>query len=417
MNLSLTMNQFFIQLVCILIVCRFVTIVGKNFLGQASVTCEMIAGVLLGPSFLGYFFPDIKTMLFPEIHQNGVYFNQAILYSFGQIGLILYMFAFGYQLGSHITNGITKKSASLILSAGVLSPFIFGCLLFILFPKISSNLISVNGSVYLIPLTFGLALSITALPMLARIIEENHLTQTSLGRFSIFYASIYDIFSWFFLALLLAIFHGKPIIAVNFIIGFFTILVISKFLNFILCKSFIDIKDHSLSVVIFCTLFSLAYVSETCGVYAVFSSLLLGIFLTQNKKTDAIINPLSLISQRLFLPLFFVYCGLNTNFVSVFNSDLGLFAIVVVLIAFISKGGVCFFMSYLAKQGLKNSLLFGTLINSRGLMELIFLNILLKNGVISTQFYSIMVLVAIITTMFTVPMFKFLKQKIEKPKY
>jgi Kef-type K+ transport system membrane component KefB len=219
-------THLFLQLAIILIVCRCISFFGIKYLKQTEVVCEMIAGMLLGPSFLGIFAPEFKEWLFPsEIIISG--FNEKfshpsmiILYAISHIGLILYMFLVGLEFDKSYVDGKLKK-ISIISGSGILAPFLLG-ISFSFFLYQQPGLFQPYISAWSAALYFGIMISITAFPTLARILNEKNMTKSNLGLISLSAASIGDAAAWGLLALVLSCIKDNWVVALITITGGFS---------------------------------------------------------------------------------------------------------------------------------------------------------------------------------------------------
>lgn len=398
----------FVQIVIILLSCKVLTYLGNKFLNQTSVTCEMLAGIFLGPSVLGYFFPELFELLFPPTNSNSDFkFSKLVLFTLSQIGLMFYMFSVGYEFSS---DGKLKDKAKIYTIAiiGILSPMLFGVLMHIFWPSMTNRLVLSDNEDYkniIVPVVFALSFSVTALPMLARILDEYKLLSSRVGKFAMSCASIDDVFTWLILAIILCLNNGNINFLLKFFLGIVFLFVMTKILAVIMKKYELYLNESYFQLFLV-SVFFIAVITEFSGVYAVFSSFMLGIFLPKIGFLEKISVQLRFISKNLFIPVFFIYSGLNINLIKIFSGDMIIPTILCVLISLICKGVVCTISLYFIEKDIHKSLIFGSLLNARGLMELIFLNILLEEKMITTEFYSIMALMAFVTTFIASPIFK-----------
>lgn len=402
--------QMFLQLTLILTAIKVVGYFGRRLLGQPQVVCEMITGVLIGPSFFGHYWPNAFATLVPKE-------TIPMIYCLAQIGLVLYMFVIGTEFRTDIIRARFKTAVS-VSAAGILAPMILaGFLAVYLFP--GEPYFSPNVPLYQRWLFLGSAISITAFPMLARIIHECKISGTSMGVISLAAGSIDDVTAWCLLAVVVAVFSNSPIVAVTAILGgilyaLFTIGI----LKWVFQKVHDKIESNPegrgftpkdfFGIVIVALMLS-AYITDTIGIYAVFGAFILGIAMPRGKVVEEIRDKIEPLAVYLFLPMFFVYSGLNTD-ISLLLEGSGLYALFIVLVVSIfGKFFACSIAAKLGGETFKDSICIGTLMNARGLMELILLNIGYERGIINQNLYTIFVLMAVITTLMATPIFNFVR--------
>ena len=394
--------HFFLQIAVILLVCRAVGWAAKKYLGQPQVVGEMIAGVLIGPSLFGLFFPEFQAALFPKETRN-------ILYVCAQVGVGLYMFLVGTTLRlDHFQS--KAKSAMGVSAAGIIAPFLFAALItpFLLdVPGLFTEGLSQGGAT----LFMGACIALTAFPMLARIINERGLADTALGTLSLTAGAFDDAVSWCVLAIVLATFGGGPGVALIAIVGG---LSFALFMFFIGRRLLVplgriveergEMSDTMLSIILM--LFALcAFVMDAAGIHAVFGGFILGACMPRGKLTEEIKRKISPITI-LLVPVFFTYSGLNTRLDTVNSLMLLALALGILLVSIAAKFGACWLAARIAGEDNRTALGIGALMNARGLMELIIINIGLQKGIIGPTLFSMMVLMAIITTVMAGPLFE-----------
>ena len=393
---------FFLQMFVILAVARGVGFLARR-IGQPQVVGEMIAGVLLGPSLFGYFAPELQQHLFPKE-------SLKILYVGAQLGVGLYMFLVGVDFKTELFKSRARSAAAVSIS-GMVVPFGLGALLAIWLVGVP-NLFSPKATTVEAMLFLGAAMAITAFPMLARIIYERGLTGTPLGTLALAAGAIDDAAAWCVLAIVLASFGDGPMVAVKAIAGGVAYGVIITTLGRKLLKPLGDaveragkLSNTALAVVLM--LFMLAaWTTDTIGIHAVFGGFLLGVAMPRGVLTRELQKQLEPITVVLFLPMFFTFSGLNTRLDMVNSAQMLFIALVVLLAACLGKGAACWAAARMTGEDNRTALAVGTLMNARGLMELIILNIGLQKGVIELGLFSIMVLMAIITTLMASPIFE-----------
>ena len=393
---------FFLQMAFILAVCRATAWVFMK-IGQSRVVSEMIAGVLMGPSLLGWLFPGFSAYLFPVE-------SKPILFSVAQLGLVLYMFLIGVEFDVELIRKRLRSAAS-ISAAGIIAPFALGGLLayFIahdpaLFSEKTSRLEAV--------LFMGAAMSITAFPMLARIIFEQGLSKTSIGTLALAAGSIDDVAAWCILAVVLASFQSDWSIAFIAIGGglLFALLALT-----LLKRALQPLGDKvqiaeamSPDILVFTLMLVMlgAWFTDFIQIYAVFGAFIMGIAMPRGKFAAELHRLLYPLTVALLLPVFFVYSGLNTKIGLVNTPALWGLAALVLLVAIAGKGVACYLAARWHGESHKEAMAIGTLMNARGLMELIILNIGLQRGIIEPALFTIMVLMAVVTTLMATPIFE-----------
>jgi Kef-type K+ transport system membrane component KefB len=407
MSIAQLSVAFFLQMFVILLTCRVVGWLGQRFLKQPQVVCEMIAGVLLGPSLLGLLAPEIQQALFPPE-------TKGILYVGSQFGVGLYMFLVGLGFRSDHFKANVHKAAAVSIS-GMAAPFLIAI---VGAPWLMSvpGLFSPDASRFEATLFMGAAIAITAFPMLARIIHERGLSHTSLGTLSLSAGAIDDAAAWCVLALVLASFGAGSGVAITAIGGgvvfaLIMIFIMPRFLKYLARQADREAaagKPLSPAVLAFTlmTFMLSAYTADAIGLHAVFGGFLLGAVMPRGVLTErvrALLEPLTVV---LLLPMFFTYSGLNTQLTMVNNAMMLGVAVCVVAASVLAKFGACWAAARLSGQDNRTSLAIGALMNSRGLMELIIINIGLQAGVIQPALFSILVMMAIFTTLMASPVFE-----------
>ena len=394
--------MFFLQMFCILLACRLVGAMARR-LGQPQVVGEMVAGVFLGPSLLGLAFPGIQHALFPAE-------SLKVLYVGAQLGVGLYMFLVGVEFDL-TTFWNRARSATSISIAGMVAPFLLGAGLTVWLVKMP-NLFSSRATLFEAALFLGAALSITAFPMLARIIYERGLTGTPLGTLALAAGAIGDAGAWCVMAIVLASFGAGAAIAVKAIGGgilyALVVLTIGRKLFVRLgtaCEREGKLTPNLLAITL--TLFMLCvWITDAIGVHAVFGGFLLGIAMPRGLFAAELRRQLEPFAVLVLLPMFFTFSGLNTQLDLVNSPGLLLIALAVLLAACMGKGVACWAAARLHGEDNRTAMAVGTLMNARGLMELIIINIGLERGIILPALFSILVLMAVVTTLMASPVFE-----------
>ncbi|MBC7940906.1 MAG: cation:proton antiporter, partial [Chitinophagaceae bacterium] len=392
---------FFLQLAVILLVCRLVGRLAQK-LGQPQVVGEMIAGVTLGPSLLGLFFPEWQQALFPKA-------TLGVLYVGGQLGVGMYMFLVGTEFRADQFRARARSGLAVSL-AGIVVPFM---LAFALGPWLHTvpGLFSAKAKLLEASLFLGAAIAITAFPMLARIISERGLAGSSLGTLALTAGAFDDAAAWCILAIVLASFGGSwggAYIAIGGGIAFalFMVFIGSRLLRRLGQGLRPDQPLPSTLLAATLVLFCLsAFAMDAIGIHAVFGGFILGVVLPRGALTEKLRLQLQPFVVVFLLPMFFTYSGLNTRLALLLDPAIFVAAVVILAASFGGKGVACWAAARAAGENHRDALAIGSLMNARGLMELIIINIGLQAGVIEPGLFSILVLMAVVTTLLATPLF------------
>jgi Kef-type K+ transport system membrane component KefB len=397
MNVTSAAPTFFLALVAILLACRLVSWVGVK-LGQPPVVGEMVAGVLLGPSLLGLLSPHIENLLFPTA-------GRSLLYVAGQIGLVLFMFSAGYEFSSERMRR-SIRSVTAISVSGNLVPLVLGVLVTVLGQHWAHILVP-GVSLATSAAFVGVALAITAFPMLARMITERGIADTRFGSLALACGAADDVLAWLLLAVVLSMASGSSgpaLLAVGGAVVFALVLIAGgrRFLGRAVREGGGSTDDRRLLVTII-AVFAAAWFTDKIGLYAVFGGFCVGVVFPRNKAADRVLATIGPIARIVFLPLFFTYSGLNTRFGLLADPGLLGFAVVCVLAAVVGKFGACWAAARVAGEPGPVATQVGILMNARGLMQLIALNVGLQAGIVSSRLFTVLVVVALVTTIMTAP--------------
>ncbi len=406
--------RMFLQLAVILATCRVVGWLGRRFLGQTQVVMEMVAGVLLGPSLLGWLAPALQRDLFPDrvVLADGsavAHPSMAILYALAQVGLVLYMFVIGLEFNPEHLRG-KLRSAGLISASGIVVPFVLGGLL-ALAMLARRDLFTSAVTPFSAVLFIGSAMSITAFPMLARILYERGLANTRLGTVTLASGSIDDALAWCFLAVVIGTFNATPARAAVTIFGGLAYAVVMLWVGRPLLRrlerSFLAggrLSEGAFTAVLL-VLIGGAYFTDRIGIYAVFGAFIAGAAMPKGEFGRALTERIEVLTTSLFLPMFFVYSGLNTQLGLLNSPALWLLTGVVVLLAILGKGVACAMAARWSGESWRDAAIIGTLMNARGLMELILLNIGREHGLITPTLFTVLVMMAVVTTLMASPLY------------
>lgn len=396
---SSTIGLLLLQIIVILTVARLVGALFRH-IGQPQVIGEIVAGILLGPSILGALWPEAFAFLFTE---ESIAFIEIL----SEFGLILFMFTIGMELRPAEIKSQFRK-AFIISQSGIFIPFILGMLLTIFLYDPTSFHVP-----YLpLALFMGIAMSITAFPVLARIIQERGMSRTHLGSLALNTAAVADIAAWLLLAAVMAIIQSGSITSAlfNFL---FLILYIALFFGvirplFALVGSVYnknELVNKTLVAVIFILVLVSAYLTNLLSMHALFGAFMVGLIMPDdNKFRHVITEKVEDVSLSIFLPLFFVSSGLRTELGLINSGALWALLTLLVVVAIVGKVGGTYIAARLCNISKKESLYLGAFMNTRGLMELVVLKIGLDLGVLPPVIFVLLVMMTLITTLMTQPL-------------
>ena len=394
--------RFFLQLAVILATCRLCGWAISK-LGQPQVVGEMIAGVVMGPSLFGALVPAVQGWVFPVE-------SRAVLFCASQVGLAVYMFLVGVELDFRLIRH--RVSTALAVSAsGILAPLALGALAAAGLKK-DWPLFAEDVGTGEAMLFMGAAMAITAFPMLARIIHERGMTNTPVGTLALGAGSVDDAAAWCVLAVVLAVFSGSALSALVAIGGgavYVMVVVLVGVPIFRWLEKRTDERGEltgaGLSGVL-CLVMLGAWFTDIIGIYAVFGAFALGVAVPKGELARHLHLHAEKLTSGFLLPLFFVYSGLNTRITLLDSMPLWTIAAFLTFLAILAKGAACFLAARACGETVADSFRIGSLMNARGLMELIILNIGLERGIITPTLFTMMVLMAIVTTLMAVPLFR-----------
>ena len=387
------------QIIIIIIVARIFGWIFRK-IGQPTVIGEIIAGIVLGPSLFGMYFPDLKMALFP-VESLG---NLQVL---SQVGLILFMFVVGMELDLKILKN-RANDAVVISHASIVIPFALGVGLsyFIYHQFAPEGIEFLSFSLFM-----GIAMSITAFPVLARIVQERGIHKTRLGSIVITCAAADDITAWCLLAAVIAIVKAGSFLSALYIIGLAIVYVL---MMLFVVKPFLkrvgDLYSRSNNLskpvvaIFFLILIISSYFTEIIGIHALFGAFMTGVIMPDiSKFRNIFIEKVEDISIILLLPLFFVFTGLRTEIGLLNEPYLWKVTGCIILVAVAGKFIGSALAARFVGQNWRDSLTIGALMNTRGLMELVVLNIGYELGVLSPKVFTMMVIMALVTTFMTGP--------------
>lgn len=409
-NVGGGMATLLIQIVVVLLAVRLFSFLFRH-IGQPGVIGEIVAGIVLGPSLLGHFFPDVFGWIFrPDSLRN--------LELISQLGLILFMFVIGMELDFRI---IRKKiNETLVIShAGILVPFFLGIVAsYWVYEEYAA------GQTAFLPFTLfiGISMSITAFPVLARIIQERNMTKSSAGILSIASAANDDVTAWCLLAVVIAIAKAGTLVSALFAVGLTAVYIVVMFL---LVRPFLrkvgevyatgEVINKTFVSFIFLILVISASLTELIGIHALFGAFMAGVVMPVNMGfRKVMMEKVEDVALVFFLPLFFAYTGLHTEIGLIDTPQLWGLCALFIVVAVAGKFGGCAVAARLVGESWKDSLTIGTLMNTRGLMELVALNIGYEMGVLPPPIFVILVIMALITSFMTTPMLSVIERIYKK---
>lgn len=398
-NVTHPLAMLLLQIITIIITARIFGLLFKK-MRQPRVIGEVVAGIFLGPSFVGMWMPEFSAFVFPSASLPNLQF-------LSQVGLILFMFVIGMELDLKVLKN-KARDAVVISHASIIIPYTLGMSLahFIYTEYAPPQINFLSFSLFI-----GIAMSITAFPVLARIIQERGMTKTKQGTLAITCAAADDITAWCILASVIAI-----VKAGSFVSALFTIVLAMVYVYVMLrlvtplisrmAKAHTDKEELGLGFVsaVFVMLLLSAYTTEIIGIHALFGAFMAGIVMPPSLSFRKIlIDKMKYVSIGLLLPLFFAFSGLRTQIGLLNDAYTWIICLIIIAVAVAGKFGGSMLAARFVGQSWKNSLVIGALMNTRGLMELIVLNIGYDLGVLTPTVFAMMVLMALVTTFMTGP--------------
>jgi Kef-type K+ transport system membrane component KefB len=376
--------------------------------GQPGVIGEIVAGLLLGPSLMGHFFPDVSQFLFGAK-------ASAPITIISQIGLVLLMFQIGidFEFG-HLTQRRNRNGTIGIAMASVCVPFALGfCIGQLSAPYLAPHIDTLTYSLF-----FGVGLAITAVPILGRILREFDLTRTEIGVVAISAAAANDVTGWVILAGISAYaserFSAGAIgiqVGGILLLGAVAWFGLRPFGNWLLAR--MPIRDGSvppnLMTVIICLMFAMGICTYKLGIFTIFGGFLAGLLFHHHKAfVEAWRAQIGKFVLVFFLPVFFTYTGLRTNVLGLSTASDWQWLGIVLAAAILGKVIPVYVASRFAGFNHRESTILGSLVNTRALMELIVLNIGFDLGFIPQNVFTMLVIMAVVTTVMTGPLLRVL---------
>ena len=408
-NLEHPLSHLFLQLLLIIAASRVVGRIFTSF-GQPAVVGEMAAGILLGPSLFGLLAPDAFAFIFPAS-------SLGALRLFAQIGVCLFMFAVGMEL--NVQHVRSKAHTAVVVShASIVFPYLLGVTLaYFLF----SHLAAPGTTFVPFALFMGISMSITAFPVLARILQERGLSRTALGSTAITCAAVDDVTAWSILAFVVAIARASSVGAAGMNLLLVAVFVaamiwgVKRLLPRILGEERLAQEEPSRGTLatITCVVVAAALCTEVIGIHALFGAFLAGAIMPEtNGLRQKLTVRVESFSSVLLLPLFFAFTGLRTQIGLLNGVSDWLVCLAIIGVATLGKLGGSAVTARLTGMNWSESLQLGALMNTRGLMELIALNIGYDLGILSPRIFTMLVIMALVTTALTGPLLTFFRERV-----
>lgn len=390
-----------LQIGTILIVARLVGLLFSK-LHQPRVVGEMVAGILLGPSLLGWLAPNISSALFPPE-------SLGHLNSLSQVGLLIFMFLVGLELDlTHLRE--LGRAAVMTSQVSIIAPFVLGALFAVyLYPRLSDPSVNLTGFV----LFMGAAMSVTAFPVLARILIERNMLRTRVGSVAITCAAVDDVTAWCILAVITVIVRSSSLelpvwLTMSGLVAFALVMVLAvrpalRKLEMLYEKRG-NLTQDLIAIILLVALAS-GWMTETLGVHALFGAFLAGVVMPRHPELSRELSEkFEALVVVLLLPIYFALTGLRSSFFLITGPSMWFYCGVIIVLAVVGKLGGSMLSARVNGMSWRESAAVGILMNTRGLVELVILNIGLDLGVLSPALFSIMVLMALVTTLMTTPL-------------
>ncbi len=386
-----------------------------RFIGQPPVIGEVVAGILLGPSLLGWLAPDVMHALIPSKAADPEGLVSSAIQNIAQLGVLLYMFVVGLELNA-ATLRQRIQTAVAISHLSIVLPFLLGAVLAL---WLAETYCPSGVSFTSFSLFVGVAMAITAFPVLARILTDRGLSKTRLGNIALAAAAADDVTAWCLLALVVGVVQSRVETALQVFLGAFVFIVCMFVIVRPLARRLCNKLDQQsgpvpgpalvvgLAAVLLCGL-----TTELIGIHAIFGGFLLGAIIPHDSRlANELKIKLNDVVTILLLPAFFAFTGMRTQIGLISGWENWFFCAVIILVATIGKFGGTLVAARCTGSSWNEATSLGVLMNTRGLMELIVLNIGLDLGVISPTLFAMMVLMALVTTIATSPALSLLTRR------
>lgn len=408
-NLRHPLSILLLQVIAILLAAKAIGALLRK-VGQPAVIGEMIAGILLGPSLLGVLSPQSMKFLFPPQSLDA-------LGLLSQVGVVTFMFVVGMEFDSQRILG--KAHAVILVShVSILAPFFLGAV-FSLVIYSSATPPNINFTAF--ALFMSVAMSITAFPVLARILEERKMSTTHIGNSALACAAVDDVTAWCLLAVVIAIVKASGLrgallmIALTLILVAVMLFVVKGRLEHI-ARRYDEgeggLGRKGLVTVVLIFAFASALCTEVIGIHALFGAFLAGVVMPARAGLrDFLTERIGVFTSGFLLPLFFAFTGLRTQIGLLNDWASWLMCAGVIAVAICGKLGGSMFAAHWTGMNFRDSFSLGALMNTRGLVELIVLNIGYDLGILSPRIFSMMVLMALVTTCMATPLLDLVGQR------
>jgi Kef-type K+ transport system membrane component KefB len=383
----LTLVLLLLQIAVILAICRLLHEVVER-IGQPPVIGEIIAGLLLGPSFFGWLAPNLFARLFPPA-------SLPALNALSQIGLVLFMFLVGLHLDVAevwALRGVAGLAGLLSIAVPFAAGFALARPLHVLAP---------DSPMLAFSLFIAVAMSITAFPVLARILADQKLTATRLGHVAVACAAFNDVIAWSLLAWIVAASRS----AESSLVEPIAIVLIYSAVMWLIVRPLLRWVPNELATMLIFVFLS-SWATELAGLHALFGAFFAGVIWPRgNVNFEEVSAKIEPIAMAVLIPLFFSYTGLRTNIGAVNWACTS----TIIAVAVFGKIGGAFAGARMMGFDSRNALSLGVLLNTRGLVELVVLNVGLDLGILTPALFSMMVVMALVTTLMTTPALNVLK--------
>jgi Kef-type K+ transport system membrane component KefB len=400
-NFNAPLSRLLLQVIVIVLATRLIGAVFARC-GQPSVIGEILAGILLGPSLLGWVWPEASGLIFPEE-------SLGVLKLLSQIGVCLFMFVVGLELEvSHLRQ--KAQTAVLVSHVGILFPYFLGVAAALF---LYSHYAGAGAAFTPFALFMGIALSITAFPVLAHILKERGMTRTFLGSTALTCAAVNDATAWAILAFVVAIARATGLMTTTLCLGLVVVFVVLMW--FVVrpqLPRWLGVGNlegggprRGAIAAVLLLILSAALATELIGIHALFGAFLAGVIMPEKHEfREYLIVRLENFSSLFLLPLFFVFSGLRTHVGLLNDTTSWLVCLAIIGVATLGKLGGTMLTARLTGMNWNDSFALGALMNTRGLVELVALNIGYDLGILPPRIFAMMVLMALVTTFMTGPL-------------
>jgi Kef-type K+ transport system membrane component KefB len=400
-NIKTPLGRLLLQFIVILASARALGAIFRK-MGQPAVMGEMTAGILLGPSLLGWLYPDAFNFIFPK---NSL----GTLQLLSQVGVCLFMFVIGMELDlGHLRR--KAQTAIVISHASIVFPYLLGIVLSLF---LYADYAGTGSSFTAFALFMGIAMSLTAFPVLVRILEDRGIAKTFLGSMATTCAAAGDATAWGVLACVVAIVRATGVAATVFnlslVLAFLAVMLwfirprLADWLR--LGRLNGEAGRRNVVAVVLILMTASALVTETIGIHALFGAFLAGVVMPRREKfLEHVVVRVENVSRLFLLPLFFAFSGLRTHIGLLGDATGWLACVAIILVATLGKGGGTLVSARLMGLKWNEAFSLAALMNTRGLVELVALNIGYDLGILSPAIFAMMVLMALVTTFLAVPL-------------